>query len=187
MRNLTTKKKPLKKKHMLEEGQNCIYNQTPYPPERLRRLKKNLVHTRRPHRDWARPAFECLRVSCRGTGQQWLWIQQSWVWHKPSWKRLPLTPPLSCQNLYRTGKTDSWRTQTKPCVHQDPGERSSHHTRDWSRLACQCPGVSGGGVDQQWSAAGSGSLSVAVPAQDLMKEDDIIFITSPIVWFQVKQ
>ena len=51
MRNLTTKKKPLKKKHMLEEGQNCIYNQTPYPPERLRRLKKNLVHTRRPHRD----------------------------------------------------------------------------------------------------------------------------------------
>ena len=26
--------------------------------------------------------------------------------------------------------TDSWGTQTKPCVHQDPGERSSDPTRD---------------------------------------------------------
>ena len=25
----------------------------------------------RPHRDWARPAFECVSVSCRGTDQQW--------------------------------------------------------------------------------------------------------------------
>jgi len=31
------------------------------------------MHTRtqRSHRDCARPAFECLRVSCRATGQQW--------------------------------------------------------------------------------------------------------------------
>ena len=36
-------------------------------------LKPNLVHTRTqvPHRDWARPAFECLGVSCRGTDYQW--------------------------------------------------------------------------------------------------------------------
>ena len=34
-------------------------------------LKQNLVHNRRPHRDWARPSFECLSVSCGGTGQQW--------------------------------------------------------------------------------------------------------------------
>ena len=46
---------------------------TPYPPEMLRWLKQNLVHTRtqRPHRDWARPDFEHLSVSCGGTGQQW--------------------------------------------------------------------------------------------------------------------
>ena len=31
----------------------------------------------------------------------------------------------SHQNLHRTGETDTWRTQTKPCVRQDPGERSS--------------------------------------------------------------
>ena len=38
-----------------------------------------------------------------------------------------------------------WRAQTKPCVHQDPGERSSDPTRDWHRLACEHPGVSGRG------------------------------------------
>ena len=31
--------------------------------------------------------------------------------------------------FHRTGETDSWRAQTKPCVHQDPGERSSDPTR----------------------------------------------------------
>ena len=40
----------------------------------------------------------------------------------------------------------SWRAQTKPCVHQKPGERSNDPTRDWVRLTCKCPGVSGGGL-----------------------------------------
>ena len=31
---------------------------------------------------------------------------------------------------YRTRETDSWRSETKPCVHQDPEERSSNPTRD---------------------------------------------------------
>ena len=56
-------------------------------------------------------------------------MQQTWVWHKPTWRRLPLTPSQNYQNLHRTGETDSWRTQTKPCAHQDPGERSSDHKR----------------------------------------------------------
>ena len=43
-------------------------------------------------------------------------------------------------NLHR--ETDSWGAQTKPCAHQDSGERSSDPTRDWARLACECPGVS---------------------------------------------
>ena len=37
----------------------------------LRGLKQNLVCTWRPARDWARPAFECLSVSCGVMGQQW--------------------------------------------------------------------------------------------------------------------
>ena len=42
-------------------------------------------------------------------------------------------------------------------------------------------------MGQQWPAAGSGTLSVAVHAWELLKEVTIIFITSTIVWSQVKQ
>ena len=42
-------------------------------------------------------------------------------------------------------------------------------------------------MGQWWPAAGSGALSVAVPEWDILKEDTIIFITSTIVWPQVKQ
>ena len=41
-------------------------------------------------------------------------------------------------------------------------------------------------MGQQWLAAGLGALSVAVRAWDLLKEVTIIFITSAIVWPQVK-
>ena len=40
------------------------------------------------------------------------------------------TSGISLQNFHRTGKTDSWRPQTKHCVHQDSGEKSSDTTRD---------------------------------------------------------
>ena len=42
-------------------------------------------------------------------------------------------------------------------------------------------------MDRRWLAAGSGALTVAVPARDFLKEVAIIFITSTIVWSQVKQ
>ena len=42
-------------------------------------------------------------------------------------------------------------------------------------------------MGQRWSAAGSGALSEAVRAWDLFKEVPVIFITSTIVWPQVKQ
>ena len=58
-------------------------------------------------------------------------------------------------------ETDSWRAQTKPCAHQNPGERSSNLTRDWPRLSCECPGVFGGGMSWWWHATGLGALSVA--------------------------
>ena len=41
-------------------------------------------------------------------------------------------------------------------------------------------------MGQQWPAAGLGALSAAVCAGDLLKEVAIIFITSTIVWPQVK-
>ena len=42
-------------------------------------------------------------------------------------------------------------------------------------------------MGQQWPAAGSGALSAAVHAWDLLKEVAIVFITSTMVWSQVKQ
>ena len=42
-------------------------------------------------------------------------------------------------------------------------------------------------MGQQWPAAGSGALSEVVHALDLLKEVAIIFITSTIVWPQIKQ
>ena len=38
-----------------------------------------------------------------------------------------------------------------------------------------------------WPAAGSGELHEEVHTQDLLKEITIIFITSTILWSQVKQ
>ena len=39
---------------------------------------------------------------------------------------------------------------------------------------------------EAWAAAGLGALSAGVHAWDLLKEVDIIFIISTIVWPQVK-
>ena len=88
---------------------------------------------------WVSPVE--VRASSELLQMQELWVQQTWVWHKPSWRRSPLTPPQSHQNWHKTGEVDSWRAQTEPCEHQDPGERSSDHTRDWPRLACECPSL----------------------------------------------
>ena len=52
--------------------------------------------------------------------------------------------------LTQAEETDSWRAQTKPCVHQDPGKRRSDPTRDRPRLPCECPGVSGRGMGQTY-------------------------------------
>ena len=56
-------------------------------------------------------------------------------------------------------------------------------TEFWLNLC----GVSGRGVGQRWPDAGSGPLSAAVCAWDLLKEVATIFIASTIVWPQVKQ
>ena len=159
----------------------------------LRGLKQNLVHTRRCHRDWARPALECLSVSCVGTCRHWpataagalgtADLDMPWA----LLKEVAINPTWSCQNLHRTGETDSWRAQTKPCVHQDPGERSSDPTRDRPRFSGECLGVASGGVGQRWPDAGLGSLSAAVHAWDILKEVTSILITSTILWPQVKQ
>ena len=61
-------------------------------------------------------------------------------------EEVTINPITELPELIQDWETDSWRAQTKPCVHQDPGERSSDPTRDSARLACECPGVSSGGM-----------------------------------------
>ena len=102
-------------------------------------------------------------------------------------EEVAINPTIELPDLYRTGDTDSWRAQTEPGAHQDPGERSRDPTRDWLRLAQECPEVSGRGVGQWWPATGLRAWNAAVHAQDLLKEVTIIFITSTIDCSQVKQ
>ena len=83
------------------------------------------------HKDPETP--QRLRQNCVWVSPEEAWVssgllQELWVWHKLSWRKSRLTPPQSHQNLHRTGETDSWKAHThtkKPCMHQDPGERSS--------------------------------------------------------------
>ena len=79
-----------------------------------------------------------VRVSSGLLQGQGLWVQQTWAWHKFSWRRSPLTPPECHQNWHSTGETNSWRAQTKPCAHRDPGKKQ------WprKRLTQTCPWVS---------------------------------------------
>ena len=72
-------------------------------------------------------------------------------------------------------------------MHQDPEERSSlpHETDPDLPISVQ------ESLAEIWVSGdllqGRGALSEAVLAGDLLKEVTIIFITSPIVWPQVKQ
>ena len=59
-------------------------------------------------------------------------------------------------------KTGTWRAQTKPCAHQDPGERAG--TRETEPDLPVSVWESGGGVGRQWPAAGSGALETTVMA-----------------------
>ena len=87
-------------------------------------------------------------------------------------RRSLLTPPQSHQELHRTGETDSWKAQTKPCVHQDTGEskRSSDPIRDDPDLPVSVQESLAEVWVSKWPVAGSGALSVAGQSQGLLKE-----------------
>ena len=78
----------------------------------------------------------CLSVSCGGTGQQWtaagagalgaadLGVAEALL------EEVTINPTIEPPELTQDWETDSWRAQTEPCAHQDPGERSSDSTRE---------------------------------------------------------
>ena len=143
------------------------------------RVKLNLESNPIPVRDAQRTQTKpCVHQETpQRLSQTWLWVFKCLLWRYRS--------AVASQNLHRTGETDSWREHTKPCVHQDPEERSRGPTRDWPRLAHECPGVSGGEVGQWCPAAGLRALHAVLPAWELLKE--VIFITFTIVWPQVRK
>ena len=62
--------------------------------------------------------------------------QRIWLWR-----------PVGFDSRTSTGLgKQNFEGTKKPYVYQDPGERSSDPTRDWARFACECPGVSRGGM-----------------------------------------
>ena len=107
----------------------------------------------------------------------------------PSWNSLSSPSPSHPSRLMQSPCLSSLNHTADYhwlSILHDPGERSNNSTRDWPRLACECPGGSSGGVGWCWPAAGLGALSVLVHAWDLLKEVTINFITSTIVWPQVE-
>ena len=125
---------------------------------------------------------EEIRVSSGLPHGQGLWVQQTWVWHKPSWRWSPLTSPQSHQNLPRIGK-QALGGHKQNLVHQYPGERSRDPTRECPRLARECPG-------EVWSAVACcrvGATECSSACTGPSEGGAIIFITSTIVWPQVKQ
>ena len=45
-------------------------------------------------------------------------------------EEVAINPTIEPPELTQDWEIDSWRAQTKPCVYQDPGERSSDPTGD---------------------------------------------------------
>ena len=83
-------------------------------------------------------------------------------------------------NLHRSGKqTLGSHRQNLLCTRTQEKGAVTH-----KRLTQTCLCVSRS--LQRWSTAGSRTPSVAMCAQDLLKEVAIIFIASTVVWSQVK-
>ena len=117
---------------------------------------------------------------------QWLWVQQTWVLHKPSWRRSPLPYHRTTRNYTGLGKHTLRGDKQNLCA---PGPRRKEQ---WphKRLIQTCPWVSRslqqrhGSVVACFKVRGTECSS---GCRDLLKEVTIIFITSTIVWPQVKQ
>ena len=93
--------------------------------------------------------FPALRSS-KGTGNpQGIWLEGQWA--------LITELPQGWGNQWLC----SWRAPTKSYSCQDPEERSSDPTGDWSRPTCWHWRASCGGMGWQWLTMGRGALAAA--------------------------
>ena len=148
-------------------GANLHLESNPTPARDAQRLKHTLC-TPGPRDPTETETDLCFSISCGGISQQrtasgtgaLAEAELSMAW--ALLEEVTINPTIELSELTQDWEIDSLRAQTEPCLHQDPGERSSYPTRDWPRLACECPGVSSRGVGQWWPAAELGALSACV-------------------------
>ena len=67
-------------------------------------------------------------------------------------EEVTLNPTTEVPELTQDWEIDFWRAQTEPCMHQDPGKRSSDPTRDLLRSVQESPAEAwvSGGLLQGW-------------------------------------
>ena len=92
-----------------------------------------------------------VRVSSGLPQGQGLWVQSSWAWQKPSWRRSPLTHHKASR-AYTGLRNRLWEGTDRTLWAPGPRGRSSDPTRDWPRLAHECPGISRRGMGWQCPA-----------------------------------
>ena len=177
---------------MVGRAKSCLKS-NPIPTRDTQRAQTNLACTRtqRPHRDGARL---CLSVSCRGAGQQWpatgagalgaADLGMAWA----LLREVAINPTVQPPELRQVWGSRLWEgTNRTVCT---PGPR---RMEQWprNRPTQTSPQVTQESLGEAWVGggldAGSGALSAAVLAWELLKEVTIIPITSTIVWPQVKQ
>ena len=162
---------------------------SPYPLEMLRGLKQNLMLIR----DWARPAFECLSVSCSGMGQQWPAAGAGALGATDLVVALALLEEVTIYPIIELPElTQDWGNKflegtDKTLCTPGPRRKEQWPHKRLTQICLWCPGVSSRGIGQWWPAAGLKAPSAAVCAWKHLKEVSIFFITSTMVWSQVKQ
>ena len=107
----------------------------PIPARDAQRAQTNLVYTRTSNPTETQTKLY-LSVSCGGTGQHWpaagvgalgaIGLGMAYV----LLEEVTINPTIEPPELTQDWETDSWRAQTKPCTHQDPGERRSDPARN---------------------------------------------------------
>ena len=116
---------------MVRGAESCLES-SPISTRNAQKAQTNLVRTRDPTETETELSEHLLRrfgsaVACRRGGGSGC--------SRPGCGRglleeVAINPTIEPPELPQDWETDSWRAQTEPCVHQDPGERSSDPTGD---------------------------------------------------------
>ena len=144
---------------------------------------KRLPQRLRQKRVWVSP--EEVQVSSGLLQGQGFWVQQTWVWHKPSWRGSPLTPHRASRTYTGLGNRLLEGTNRSLCT---PEPRRKEQ-RQQKRLTQACAGVSR--CLQCWhgpvlACCRVGDTECSSAYTGPFEGGTIIFITSTIVWPQVR-